>query len=143
VILRQIKKIARTGYIVYDLRRNWLAIGSMELLVHTINHSRLFCHDARQSCLAGIHRSRIAALAEQAGLYNFQIYRHHLYFHMVLEGRNGQMGNKIKTVAIIGGGPAAGTLGILLRAKEFASPFFTDNAPCRCSSANRSCQRSS
>jgi SAM-dependent methyltransferase len=89
-ILRQIKKISRGGYIVNDLRRNWLAIGSMELLLQTIFRSRTFRHDARKSCRAAFTVCELRVLAEKAGLDNFQIHRHHGFFRMVLAGQNEQ-----------------------------------------------------
>jgi SAM-dependent methyltransferase len=89
-ILQQMKKIARVGYIVNDLRRNWLAIGAMELLLHTMFRSRVFCHDARQSCRAAFTVRELWALAEQAGLHNYQIQRHHWFFRMVMAGQSEQ-----------------------------------------------------
>jgi 2-polyprenyl-3-methyl-5-hydroxy-6-metoxy-1,4-benzoquinol methylase len=91
-ILRQMEKIARVGYIVNDLRRNWSAIFSTELLARTLVRSRIFRHDALQSCRAAFTVRELQALAEQAGLDNFHIHRHHWFFRMVLEGRNGQPG---------------------------------------------------
>jgi SAM-dependent methyltransferase len=89
-ILQQMIKMARLGYIVNDLRRNWLAIGAMELLLHTMFRSRVFCHDARQSCRAAFTVRELWALAEQAGLDNYQIHRHHWFFRMVMAGQNEQ-----------------------------------------------------
>lgn len=87
LILQQIKKIARVGYIVNDLRRNWPAIFSTDLLVRIMIRSRVFRHDARQSCRAAFTIHELQELAEHAGLENFHIHRHQLFFRMVLEGK--------------------------------------------------------
>ncbi len=92
-ILQQINRIARVGCIVNDLRRNWPAIGAMELLLHTMFRSPVFRHDARQSCRAAFTVRELRALAEQAGLNNYQIHRHHWFFRMVMTTQNAQ-GNK-------------------------------------------------
>jgi SAM-dependent methyltransferase len=88
MILQQIKKMARIGYIVSDLRRNWFAIGAMELLLFAMFRSRVFRHDARQSCRAAFTVRELWALAEQAGLDNYHIHRHHWFFRMVMAGQN-------------------------------------------------------
>lgn len=88
VILRQINKISRVGYLVNDLRRNWLAIGAMELLGLTVFRNRVFRHDARQSCRAAFTVGELRRLAKQASLDNFQIRRHHGIFRMVLAGHH-------------------------------------------------------
>ena len=86
-ILRHIDALARRGYIVNDLHRNWLAIASMKLLVHTLVRSPLFRKDALQSFRAAFTVGELRGLAEQAGLNNFQVNRHDSFFRMVLEGR--------------------------------------------------------
>lgn len=86
-ILRRIHALARCGYIVNDLRRNWLAIWSMELLARTLVRSAVARNDAPQSCRAAFTVRELRGLAEQAGLNNFRVDRHHWFFRMVLEGR--------------------------------------------------------
>jgi SAM-dependent methyltransferase len=86
-ILRRIQELARVGYAVNDLRRNWPAIWSTELLVHTVIRSKIFRHDAPQSCRAAFTVRELQTLAEQAGLRRFQVNRHHWFFRMVLEGK--------------------------------------------------------
>lgn len=87
-VLQKIKSIARVGYIVNDLRRNWLAIGAMELLLLTMFRNQVFRHDARQSCRAAYTFSEMQALAEKAGLDKCQIFRHHWFFRMIIAGQN-------------------------------------------------------
>lgn len=86
-ILRRMQKIARVSYIVNDLRRNWPAIGMTNLLARTVMRSRIFRHDAPQSCRAAFTIRELRTMARQAGLRNFRIKRHQAGFRMVLEGR--------------------------------------------------------
>jgi len=86
-VLRRAQEIARLGYIVCDLRRNWLAIWIMELFTRTLIRSHIASHDARQSCRAAFTTSELGRMAQQASLSHFQIKRHHGVFRMVLEGR--------------------------------------------------------
>lgn len=87
MLLRRIHELARLGYIVNDLRRNWPAIWITEFLARTAVRSSMFGHDAVQSCRAAFTVCELRALAEQAGLNHFQINRHHAFFRMVLEGK--------------------------------------------------------
>jgi hypothetical protein len=80
--------LARRGYIVNDLCRNWLVIWSAELLARTLIQSPIFRNDAVQSCRAAFTVSELQAMAEQAGLNDFQIKRHHALLRMVLRGKN-------------------------------------------------------
>jgi SAM-dependent methyltransferase len=86
-ILRRISEIARVGYAVNDLRRNWLSIGFTELLVRTAVRSKIFRHDAPKSCRAAFSVSELRALGESAGLKNFNVTRHHWIFRMILQGK--------------------------------------------------------
>jgi 2-polyprenyl-3-methyl-5-hydroxy-6-metoxy-1,4-benzoquinol methylase len=86
-ILRSIHGLARVGYIVNDLRRNWGAIWLTELLARTLVRSKIFQHDAPHSCRAAFTLRELENLAGQAGLGNYQIQRHHLCFRMVLAGK--------------------------------------------------------
>ena len=86
-ILRRIHQVARRGYVVNDLRRNWLAIWLAELLAPALVRSSMFRHDAPQSCRAAFTVRELQTMAEQAGLRDFQISRRHGCYRMVLEGR--------------------------------------------------------
>jgi 2-polyprenyl-3-methyl-5-hydroxy-6-metoxy-1,4-benzoquinol methylase len=85
--LRRLHALSRCGYIVNDLRRNWPAIWSTELLTRTLIRSPVFRHDAVQSCRAAFTVRELSDMAERAGMKRFQIKRHHAVFRMVLEGR--------------------------------------------------------
>jgi ubiquinone/menaquinone biosynthesis C-methylase UbiE len=86
-ILRSMHDVARQGYVVNDLCRNWLAILTTELFVRALFCSAVIRHDAVQSVRAAFTVQELQAMAERAGLSRFQIMRHHAVFHMVLEGR--------------------------------------------------------
>lgn len=86
-ILRRISEIARTGYAVNDLRRNWFSIWATELLVRTVVHSKIFRHDAPKSCRAAFSVAELRALGGSAGLEKFQVTRHHWIFRMILQGK--------------------------------------------------------
>ena len=86
-ILRRMQEIARLGYIVNDLRRNWASIWMTHLLASTVIRSRIFRQDAPQSCRAAFTIRELRTMAKQAGLQNFRIKRHQMGFRMVLEGR--------------------------------------------------------
>jgi SAM-dependent methyltransferase len=86
-ILQRVQEMSRLGYVVNDLRRNWLAIWSTELLTRTVIRSPIVGHDAPQSCRAAFTVGELRALAQQAGLNRFQINRHQWFFRMVLIGR--------------------------------------------------------
>jgi len=85
-VLRRMSEIARIGYAVNDLRRNWLSIWFTELLVRTVIQSKIFRHDAPKSCRAAFSVNELRTLGESAGLKNFQVSRHHLVFRMILKG---------------------------------------------------------
>jgi 2-polyprenyl-3-methyl-5-hydroxy-6-metoxy-1,4-benzoquinol methylase len=86
-VLRRTHELARIGYLVNDLRRNWLAIWTTELVVRTMIRSPFMRRDAPHSCRAAFTLDELRALAVQAGLRDFRIERHHSVFRMVLEGR--------------------------------------------------------
>lgn len=86
-ILHQIHQLARGGYIVNDLRRNWLTLWTTAFFARTLSRSPIFRNDALQSCRAAFTVRELRALAEQAGLSNFQIEPHQALCRMVLTGR--------------------------------------------------------
>jgi ubiquinone/menaquinone biosynthesis C-methylase UbiE len=86
-ILGRMQELAKVGYLVNDLRRNWLSIWTTELVAHTVIRSTIVRQDAPHSCRAAFTVPELRSMAEQAGLSNFTIKRHHGIFRMVLEGR--------------------------------------------------------
>jgi SAM-dependent methyltransferase len=86
-ILRQIQTLARGGYIVNDLRRNWLTIWATKLMTRVLRLGPIFRNDALQSCRAAFTVRELRGLAERAGLNHFQIEAHQALCRMVLTGR--------------------------------------------------------
>ena len=85
-LLRQIHRLARGGYIVNDLRRNWQTIWLTELLARALSPSPVFRQDAVQSIRAAFTVRELRSLAERAGLSRFQIKPHQALCRMVLTG---------------------------------------------------------
>lgn len=86
-ILQRIHTLARVGYIINDLRRNWLAIAIAEFMARALIRNPVTRNDVPQSCRAAFTVEELRAMAQLAGMSRFQIHRHHGCFHMVLEGR--------------------------------------------------------
>ena len=85
-ILRRIHEIARVGYVVNDLRRNRVATGLAKLMAHTIISNPIARFDTPASCERAFTVAELRALAQRAGLEQFQIHRHRM-FRMALVGR--------------------------------------------------------
>lgn len=84
-ILRRIHDIARGGWIINDLRRNWIAIGLSKLMAHTIITNPIARFDAPASCERAFTIAEWRAMAGQAGMSRFAI-RRHRFFRMALVG---------------------------------------------------------
>jgi SAM-dependent methyltransferase len=86
MILRRIGEVARTGYLVNDLRRNWASIWISALVIRLMTRSTIVRQDGPQSCRAAFTVGELRAAAGEAGLRNYRIVRRHGIFRMVLEG---------------------------------------------------------
>jgi 2-polyprenyl-3-methyl-5-hydroxy-6-metoxy-1,4-benzoquinol methylase len=86
-ILRRMNEIARVGYILNDLQRNWLTIWTAELLARTLMRSPIVRNDGPQSFRAAFTVRELRGMAEEAGMKDFRIKRHQGIFRMVLSGR--------------------------------------------------------
>ncbi len=87
MILGRMNEIARTGFILNDLQRNWLSIWTSELLARTIMRSPLVRHDGPQSFRAAFTATELRGMAREAGIKNFTVNRHQGIFRMVLAAR--------------------------------------------------------
>jgi len=85
-VLRRLSELAKRGYLVNDLRRNWPAIWAADKFSRKFAKSEIFMNDAMQSCRAAFTVGELQTMAEQAGLRRFQIRRHQWFFRMVLAG---------------------------------------------------------
>jgi SAM-dependent methyltransferase len=86
-ILRRMQELARVGFLLNDLRRNWPAVRVMELAARAFIKSSMARQDAVLSCRAAFTVDELSALARRAGLRDFRIRRRQLMFGMTLEGR--------------------------------------------------------
>jgi len=86
-ILRRMNEIARIGYVLNDLQRNWLTIWTAELLARTIMRSPIVRHDGPQSFRAAFTVSELRSMAAEAGMKDFRVRRHQAIYRMVLSGR--------------------------------------------------------
>jgi SAM-dependent methyltransferase len=84
-ILRRIHDIARGGWIINDLRRNWIAIGLSKLMARTIITNPIVRFDAPASCERAFTIAEWRAMATRAGMSHFTI-RRHRFFRMALVG---------------------------------------------------------
>jgi ubiquinone/menaquinone biosynthesis C-methylase UbiE len=86
-ILRKMNEIARIGFALNDLQRNWLTIWTSELLARTVMRSPIVRNDGPQSFRAAFTVRELRGMAEEAGMKNFRVKRHQGIFRMVLSGR--------------------------------------------------------
>ena len=86
-VLRRMNEIARVGYALNDLQRNWLTIWTAAILARTIMRSPIVRHDGPQSFRAAFTVRELRGMAEQAGMKNFQVKRHQGIYRMVLSGK--------------------------------------------------------
>jgi len=86
-LLRRMNEIARVGYALNDLQRNWATIWTSELLARTIMRSPIVRHDGPKSFRAAFTVPELRAMAEQAGMKNFRLKRHQAIYRMVLSGK--------------------------------------------------------
>jgi len=86
-ILRRMNDLARIGYVVNDLQRNWLTIWTAELLARTLMRSPIVRNDGPQSFRAAFTVPELRGMAKEADLRNFRVKRHQGMFRMVLSGQ--------------------------------------------------------
>jgi ubiquinone/menaquinone biosynthesis C-methylase UbiE len=86
-ILRRMSEIARLGYVVNDLQRNWLAIWTAELIARIVVRSPIVKNDGPQSFRAAFTVREMRSMAEEAGMKNSRVRRHQGIYRMVLSGR--------------------------------------------------------
>jgi len=89
-VLGEMRRVARRGMIVIDLRRGYLAYAGTWLATHTVARNRLTRHDGPLSVLRAYTPEELSGLARRAGIPNPTIKRH-IFFRQSL---------------VAGGGPA-------------------------------------
>lgn len=86
-VLRRMNEIARVGYILNDLQRNWPAIWTAELLARTLIRSPIVRQDGPQSFRAAFTVAELRSMAREAGMKNFSVKRCQGIFRMVLSAK--------------------------------------------------------
>jgi len=77
--------VSRSGFILCDLRRSWVAYSLIYLLTRFFTSNRLTRHDGPVSVLRSFTPEELAALAARAGLKGFSVTRHP-FWRMALVG---------------------------------------------------------
>ncbi len=85
LLLSEIARVARRGYIVCDLRRSWVAYALIYLLTRMLTKNRLTRYDGPVSVLRSFTPSELSTLAARAGLEGVRIKRHP-FWRMALVG---------------------------------------------------------
>lgn len=83
--LRELGRVARTGFIVNDLVRDWAACGLIWLLTRLLRANRLTRHDAPLSVLRAFTPDEYVRMAHAAGISSYKI-RTAPFFRAVLVG---------------------------------------------------------
>ncbi|MDP7554671.1 MAG: methyltransferase domain-containing protein [Nitrospinota bacterium] len=78
-ILRAMLSLSRCGFIVNDLKRSRVAYISIFLLTRLFTKNRLTRHDAPVSVMNAFTSEEMRALAQEAGVDQFQVYSHFPY----------------------------------------------------------------
>jgi len=74
-LIREMRRIARRGYLIMDLERSWLAYALIYLLTRLLVRNRLTRNDGPLSVLRAFTVTELASLAEKAGTSRFTISR--------------------------------------------------------------------
>ncbi|MBI2877385.1 MAG: methyltransferase domain-containing protein [Candidatus Tectomicrobia bacterium] len=103
-LLTRIDEIARYGFVVTDLRRNWLAYLGILILTRLFTQNRLVRYDGPISVLKAFTPEELRALAAAAGLKNTRLYLRPL-FRMTLVGD--RTGGLVPEISLLRAGETA------------------------------------
>ena len=87
-LMKEMVRVAATGYIIMDLRRSWVAWLLISILARIFSRNRLTRHDGPLSVLRSYTITEIGALADRAGLTGHRVVKQPFWL-MVLSGRKG------------------------------------------------------
>lgn len=88
-ILHAMHSLGRSGFIINDLNRSRVAYGSIFLLTRIFTKNRLTRHDAPVSVMNAFTAEEMRALAQEAGVEQFQVYCHFPYRIALVVKKNG------------------------------------------------------
>lgn len=86
LLISELARTARRGFIVCDLRRSWVAYGLIYILTRFLTDNRMTKNDGPVSVLRAFTKRELAALASGAGLSGFRVVSHP-FWRMALVGR--------------------------------------------------------
>lgn len=84
-LIREMRRVARQGYILLDLRRSWIAYALIVLLTRLTGRNRVTCHDGPLSVLKAYTPQELAALAQKAGGGKCSIEREPFWLQVISE----------------------------------------------------------
>lgn len=87
-MIEEILRVAKSGYIITDLRRSWIAWGLIYLLTRLFTANRITRYDGPLSVLKSFTRKELVVLASRAGASNFSVSREPFWL-LVLSGEAG------------------------------------------------------
>lgn len=85
-MIKEFSRVARRGYVIVDLRRNWIAYILIYLLTRLFSRNRLTRSDGPLSVLKSFTPGELAALASRSGTSVFRVSKEPFWL-IVLEGR--------------------------------------------------------
>lgn len=86
-VLREMERVAAAGFIVNDLRRDWIACGLIALLTRVVGANWLTRHDAPLSVLRAYTLDEYAAMAQSAGISSFEVQAAPMYRALIVGKR--------------------------------------------------------
>jgi SAM-dependent methyltransferase len=84
LLFQHIGKHIKTGFIINDLHRHWLAYYSAWLFTRLLNGTELSKNDGPVSVLRGFKADEISALLTKASIYNFSIQKKWLFRFLIV-----------------------------------------------------------
>jgi ubiquinone/menaquinone biosynthesis C-methylase UbiE len=85
-IIRSMNKICRTGFLVIDLERNWIAAWITKCYTHLTTRNPMTLTDSYRSVLRGFTPDELRAAVHTAGLRDVEIQRRP-FFRLLLTGK--------------------------------------------------------
>ena len=95
-VLREIDRVARSGFIVNDIGRSWGAYLGALLDTRLFTQNRLARHDGPLSVLRAFTVSEVRAMVAAAGVNNVDIRRHPWFRIAIVRWPDGPSGEKVR-----------------------------------------------
>ena len=72
-LFTQLKEQAKTGIIINDLQRHWLAYYSIKFITRLFSRSAMVRNDAAVSVARGFHKKELVEVFKNAGIQHYSI----------------------------------------------------------------------